>query len=268
MSDYRVKAAYPFDLRQTLESGQAFRWRECDDGVFEGVAMDRFLKIRQQGDELCFFDTSEKEYKEIWEDYFDLKRNYAAIIKRANEDSRLIPMTALCKGIRILKQPAFETLCSFIISQNNNIPRIKGIIERLCNNFGEPVNKGMAFPTAEKLAACNEDDLSVLRCGFRAKYIIDAAQKYISVPSFKSIKGMSYNDAKGELMKIKGVGPKVADCTLLFGFGFLEAFPIDVWMKRAMEQYFPDGLSPDLSDCAGVIQQYIFHYTRSISLKK
>ena len=171
-------------------------------------------------------------------------------------------------GIRILKQEPWETVCSFIISQNNNIPRIKGIIERLCENFGEKIEGGFAFPSAEKIAALSLEELAVIRSGFRAKYILDAARKFASGEiSSERLEQLSTDEARSQLMKIYGVGEKVADCVLLFAFARIDAFPKDVWIKRAMEKLF----SGDLPECAvpyaGIVQQYIFHFARTTKLE-
>lgn len=260
--DFRIDNIYPLDLGLTLDCGQAFRWTPTKDGCFEGIAMGRYLKLRQEGNSLIFYNSSKEDFKNIWYDYFDLGRDYAEIVRRANKDSRLAPMTAMGGGIRILKQDPWEALCSFIISQNNNIPRIKGIITRLCEEFGEKIECGYTFPSAERLSSLTVEDLAPLRSGFRAKYILDAAKKCSTTINLEGLKEKNIDSARQELMTITGVGPKVADCALLFGLGFTEAFPMDVWMKRAMEIIFKDGFPKELSDCAGIIQQYIFNFAR------
>ena len=160
----------------------------------------------------------------------------------------------------------WETLCSFIISQNNNIKRIKGIIERLCRLFGQPIGDSgfFSFPTPETLAAATAEHLAPLRCGFRARYLIDAAQKvcYGQV-RLDAIPSMPMEEARRELMQICGVGPKVADCVLLFGFHRLECCPMDVWMKRVFAVLYPNGLPDCARDFAGIAQQYLFHYART-----
>ena len=167
-------------------------------------------------------------------------------------------------GIRILNQDPWEALCSFIISQNNNIPRIKGIVERLCQTFGDEIDDGWyTFPTAEKLASLEPEDLQPIRAGFRARYIVDGARKVSSGEiNPEKIRVTEINSARSELMKITGVGIKVADCTLLFGLHRVEAFPLDVWMKRAMKTLFPEMSPKDFGEYAGIAQQYIFHYSR------
>lgn len=263
MNNYIARNITPFNLALTLDCGQAFRWSQTDDGCFEGIAFGRYLKVKQENSDLIFYNTTKEDFENIWFDYFDLGRNYGEIVARSSKDARILPMLEGCSGIRILKQSPWEALCSFIISQNNNIPRIKGIITRLCESFGDKAEKGYTFPSPEKLKDLNVEDLSPLRSGFRAKYILDAAKKCSAELNLKEISKLPINEAREKLMTIKGVGPKVADCTLLFGMGFVEAFPLDVWMKRAMATIFVDGFPEDLKDCAGIVQQYIFHYIRT-----
>ena len=158
-------------------------------------------------------------------------------------------------------------LCSFIISQNNNISRIKGIIERLCENFGEKIEGGYTFPTAEKIASLTVEDLAPLRSGFRAKYLIDAAQKVASgAVDLYHLRYFTLDAARDELMKIKGVGPKVADCALLFSHHHDRAFPKDVWINRALDTLFGGELPEIAKDYAGIAQQYIFFYARDTKL--
>ena len=167
-----------FSLPLILDCGQAFRWSENADGSWSGVAMSRELRLKQDGDRLFFENTTPDEIKNIWIKYFDLGRDYTAICERLSADENLKTACSGYPGIRILKQDEWETLCSFIISQNNNIPRIKGIIGRLCENFGDKLpGGGYSFPSAEKMASLESDDLAPLRAGFRNKYIIDAARK-------------------------------------------------------------------------------------------
>jgi N-glycosylase/DNA lyase len=261
--DLIINNISPFDLALTLDCGQAFRWTMTSDDCFEGVAMGKFLKIKQQENSIIFYNTSKEEYDTIWKGYFDFDRDYNEILLKASKNEILKNISQNCGGIRLLKQDPWEALCSFIISQNNNIPRIKGIINRLCENYGEKIEGGFTFPTAEKLATLTVEDLAPLRAGFRAKYIIDAAKKCSSEIDLSSLHELTLDNAREVLMKIKGVGPKVADCTLLFGLGFHSAFPMDVWMKRAMAVLFNNKLPEGFEYCAGVIQQYIFHYART-----
>ncbi len=251
-----------FELSATLDCGQAFRWSSISPTVWCGIANGRYLKIEQKENTIILYNVTQNEYQNIWEEYFDFRRDYNEIIGEIKNE-KLKTAAFFSKGIRILKQDPWETLCSFIISQNNNIPRIKGIIERLCENFGEKIDGGYTFPAAEKIAALTVDDLSVLRSGFRAKYILDAATKVANgTIDLNKLSGISTDVAREELLKIYGVGNKVADCVLLFGVGHLDAFPKDVWIKRALEKMFVGELREIDSAYAGIYQQYIFYYAR------
>lgn len=254
-----------FSLSDTLDCGQCFRWDEQDDGSFVGAVKDKCIKISQQRDKIIIEGSTEKEFEEIWKRYFDLETDYNMICEElVRAVPKLKESAKYASGIRILYQEPWETLCSFIISQNNNIPRIKGIISRLCSNFGREILPNIyEFPSADVLSKITMDDLAPLRSGFRAGYILDAARKVSSGEiDLEKIREMPMNMARKELIKIHGVGPKVAECTLLYGLHRLEAFPMDVWMKRAMSTFF-SGLSPEnFGKYAGVAQQYIFHYSR------
>lgn len=237
-----------------------------DDNSFEGVALDKYLKITKKTDKIILMNTSKEDFENVWKDYFDLSLNYNYV--RSELEKTNDKMKKICNyspGIRILKQDPWEALCSFIISQNNNIPRIKGIINRLCENFGYQISNGVySFPKANELSTLNDSDLDILKCGFRSKYILDAAKKVSSGEiNLNNIKKMKIDLARKELQKIKGVGPKVAECTLLYGMYRLEAFPMDVWMKRAMEKIFSDMKAEDFGQYAGIAQQYIFNYIRT-----
>ena len=253
-----------FDLAQTLDCGQSFRWEELENGDFKGVAFDREVTVHLDGGEFYIFG-GKAEDGALWGDYFDLDFDYG-IIK--NELSALSPVlksaAEYAPGIRILKQDSWEALCSFIISQNNNIPRIKGIIKRLCESFGDKTpDGGFTFPSAQRLSQLTVEDLAPLKSGFRAKYLIDAALKVSSGEiNLNEVQIMPIDEARQSLMKIKGVGPKVAECALLYGMHRLECFPMDVWMKRAMAVLLPEFTIEDLGQYAGIAQQYIFHYSR------
>ena len=247
-----------------LDCGQAFRWKETENGIWQGIADGKFLSIKQEDHKITFFITSKEDFENLWVKYFDLERDYDKIISSYDEINLITACNAY-PGIRILKQNEWEAICSFIISANNNIPRIKGIIERLCENFGEKIAGGYAFPTPEKLAALEVEDLAVIRSGFRAKYILDAARKIsIGEVDLEKIKTMNFDDAKNELLKIKGVGEKVAQCALLYGFGRIEAFPVDVWVKRIVAELYPDGLPECIKGTEGIAQQYLFHWRRNL----
>ena len=257
-----IYAPENFSLAATLDCGQAFRWREIEGGIWEGIALDRYLKLKQTEDYICLFGVGEKEFYEFWYTYFDLERDYGEIIEKI-ENPTLKKAAEYGGGIRILRQDPWEALCSFIISQNNNIPRIKGIINRLCENFGEKIEGGYSFPSAKRIAQLTIDDLSVLRSGFRAKYIMDAARKVaLGELNLEALKHIHCEEAREKLLSIYGVGNKVADCVLLFGLNHLSAFPRDVWIKRAISEMFGGELREAESEFAGVYQQYIFYYAR------
>lgn len=264
-TDILVTIPY-FSLTDTLDCGQAFRWTAQPDNSFTGIACGKFLHVAQHGDTVIFYDTTPSDFDEIWRPYFDLDTDYDAIRKALSFQPTIRTAMEHAGGIRILRQEPWETLCSFIISQNNNIPRIKGILSRLCEHFGEELASGVYdFPTAQTLAACTVDDLSPLRAGFRAKYLIDAAQKVSSGEvNFTRIQNASLQDGEAELTQIFGVGTKVAQCVLLFGFHKLDAFPVDVWVKRILAHYFPRGFPKRAKRYGGVAQQYLFHYERML----
>ncbi len=257
-----------FELLHTLDCGQAFRWEEKQNGIWCGVAFNRYLELEKLTDgTIILYNTSVEDFDNIWCDYFDFNRDYGEIITEISSNEILKKASNFGKGIRVLNQEPWETLCSFIISQNNNIKRIKGIISRLCENFGEEINGYYTFPTAEKISSLTLEDLSVLRSGFRAKYILDAAQKIANGEiDLYNLKNLSTDEARAQLMKIKGVGPKVADCALLFSHKHIDAFPKDVWIKRAMEVLFDGELPQEAVPFAGIVQQYIFFYARETKL--
>lgn len=256
-----------FSLAQTLDCGQAFRWQPLpgEPGAWQGVAQDKVLVVREAQGRL-HFSCSQAEFDSFWRGYFDLDEDYE--IKRAAL-SALSPVlaeaAAFAPGIRLLRQDPWEALCSFIISQNNNIPRIKGILQRLCQGWGSPIpGTGLSsFPAPQALMGETPESLAPLRTGFRAKYLIDAAQKVSSGEvSLEAVDKAPLEEGRRELQKIRGVGPKVAECALLYGFHKTQCFPMDVWMKRAMHTLLP-GFSPaDFGENAGLAQQYIFHYSR------
>lgn len=254
-----------FSLRDTLCCGQCFRWEELPDGSFWGIASGKAITVRQEEDRLLW--QGDPAQKEFWDEYFDLDTDYAAFVRDFQGDPTLQKACQMAGGIRLLRQDPWEALCSFIISQNNNIPRIRGIVDRLCQLLGEPVAggtaDGYAFPTPERLAAQTEKSLAPLRAGFRTGYLLDAAEKVASGRlSLEEVAVMPLEDARTALRTIRGVGPKVAECALLYGFHRLEAFPVDTWIKKVLARYYPQGFPP--LQPAGVAQQFLFHYIRSL----
>jgi len=254
-----------FDVAQTLDCGQAFRWRKMGDGSYTGLTGRTVCNILQTPDGIQLRGVTDREFEEVWYNYFDLGRDYAAIKQRLSAHPVFAKAVEYAPGIRVLRQDSWEALCSFIISQNNHLKRIQGIVRRLCEVFGEPLENGeYLFPEPETLARASLEELAVLRAGFRARYLLDAARKVASGQvRVQELAKLPLEEARAELMKITGVGIKVAECTLLYGCGRIECFPVDVWIGRAMKQLFPDGLPACASDCAGIAQQYIFHYVRT-----
>ena len=248
-----------FDLQKTFECGQCFRFDKNADGSYSGIAYGKSLTLYQRPDGVELFGVTKAEFEKTFFDYFDLSRDYNEINKILSRDTVLKDIIPFSRGIRILNQQPFETVVSFIISASNNIPRIKKIIASLCENFGQ----NGSFPSPQTLAECSVNDLGVIRAGFRDKYIIDCAKKIASGEiDLEKIKQMSYRDASAELQKINGVGQKVADCSLLFGFGFVNAFPKDVWIKRILAHFYgvTDEKSLNFYGYGGIAQQYLFYY--------
>jgi N-glycosylase/DNA lyase len=266
---FEVKKPKNFDITQIFDCGQCFRFDRIDENAYEGVVSGKYIKISQTEDKLKLYNTDEKEWDGFWSDFFDLKTDYSKIIKSFSDDKILTEAAEFAGGIRILKQDAWEALCSFIISQNNNIPRIKGIIRRMSEKYGKEIyddgnKKYYSFPDAKTLYLAGEDEIFALRTGFRAKYIYDAAKTVFQDPHFlDDTAKLDTKSAAEKLLTVKGVGNKVAACTLLFGFARYDAFPVDVWVKRILEKYYPHGGSGHLcGKYAGVAQQYLFYYER------
>lgn len=253
-----------FDIRQTLDCGQSFRFKCDENGVWTGIVGKKQLKLYKSEDTIIIENMSEEEFNKNYYSYFTFDIDYSAIKQTLSADVTLKKAVEFSPGIRILKQDKFETVCSFIFSQNNNIPRIKGIIERFCENFGEKIDEeNYSFPTADTIAKLEVEDLAPIRAGFRAKYIIDAARKIDSGEvELENLETLPLAKAQEELMKIKGIGPKVADCVLLFSCKQFSAFPQDVWIKKVMQEYYPNGLPSCTKGIEGIAQQYLFDYIR------
>lgn len=262
----KLKNFENIDLVQTFECGQCFRWQKNSENSYTGIFKGKKLELSQLTPNTIILSTDMSDFKKIWYKYFDLETDYKKIGENITTLHPILKKAYIeCSGIRILRQEPWETLCSFIISQNNNIPRIKKIIKSLCDLFGDKIenSKEKSFPSSEVISKLNLEDLEPIRSGFRAKYILDAARKISSkIVDFKKIENLDYIDAKNELMKIKGVGPKVADCVLLYGFHRLEAFPEDVWIKKVMNKFFKNESPKIFGEYAGIAQQYLYHYSR------
>lgn len=278
----KVDGLTNFNIAQIFDCGQCFRFNPVaspqHDAEFEGVAFGRYIRIGQDTpDSVTLYNVTEADFNNIWKHYLALDLDYSAVrldiaerFAAATEGrDRIMPLAMECgEGIRILRQEPWEAICSFIVSQNNNIPRIKKIIETMSEAYGEKISfEGKnyhAFPTAKALADAGESAIFNLRTGFRAKYIYDAACRIADGEfDFDALRSASPEEAERLLSKIKGVGPKVAACAMLFGFEKTEAFPVDVWIKRVLAKYYPDGLDISaLGRYAGIAQQYLFYYER------
>ena len=284
MSDYKLKNVCDFDLAQTLECGQCFHFVKLDENDYVLTAKGRLLHVSQQADTVTFYDTEEDEYVNVWKDYFDMDRDYSEIKNKLLEkDDKLKDAIESMWGVRILNQDFFETLISFIISQNKQIPHIKKIVADISAKFG--TYKGTyggtdmyTFPTLEQLADASEEDFKELKTGFRAPYIMDAIRRNMAGQFDRNeLKSMDYDSCIKELMAIKGVGEKVANCVCLFGLGKKEAFPVDVWIKRIMETMYFGGVDTpkdkiaafakeQFGELGGFAQQYLFYYGKSIKM--
>lgn len=257
-----------FDLKKIFECGQCFRWNPDENGGYVGVAHGKAARIYRDGGSVFITGTA-ADFESVWYDYFDLGRNYADIRKTLCIDEYMQKASDFGAGIRILNQEKWEGLCSFIISQCNNIPRIKKIIETFCREFGDAVEfEGRiyyTFPTAKKTARLTEEDLAPLRCGYRAPYIISAA-KAVSEGELDldALAAADFNMALKLLKSQRGIGDKVANCVILFALHKLDAFPVDVWMKKAIAEHYGGKLDPAVfGRYAGLAQQYMFYYQRS-----
>jgi N-glycosylase/DNA lyase len=262
-----------FDLSDTFECGQCFRFNKTQTGAddYEGTAFGKYLRIYHK-DGNIYLKTNSGGFNNIWRSFFDLDRDYKKISETFENDEILKKAAEYGKGIRILKQEPFECLISFIITQNNNIPRIKKIIERLCENFGEKIISDeesgrifYAFPTAEKIAELDLSDLDVIKSGFRAKYIHEAAKRIHSGEiNLNDVYDLDSENGAEYLKQLKGVGNKVASCVLLFSYNKLDAFPVDVWIKKVLEKYYPSGFDykTAFGAYAGLANSYLFNYER------
>ncbi len=260
-----------FSLSQCLDCGQAFRWVQRSKGYL-GVALGCAVYAEQNGDTLTIDGIDNKSIPAFFR-YFDLQRDYASLQKHFSSDPFLKEGISYASGIRVLAQPPFETLITFIISANNNITRIKRIIDSLCIRFGMPLERGAYdFPSPAALADATEDSLLQCGTGYRAAYIKNTARMILDGFNLDSISKLPYEKARKALTALPGVGLKVADCVALYGFSFLQAFPFDVWMKRVLcgiygysgktDAHMRSFVDSKFGKYAGIAQQYLFHYAR------
>lgn len=260
-------------IQQISESGQCFRLNQIAEERYALVAFGQYLEIEQRGGELLLSCTQE-EYETLWRQYFDMESDYGVYRNAVpGEDVYLSRAVAFGSGIRILRQDVWEMLISFIISQQNHIKRIRKCIEMLCQRYGERVtleNAGLAgsnavyytFPTVQALAQASEEELRACNLGYRSRYIVGTASSVLNGEvNLDALKSMEYSQAKAELLKLSGVGGKVADCICLFGLHHMDAFPVDTHIRKAVDAHYPAGFPFEkYRGYAGVMQQYIFYY--------
>ena len=263
-------------LKQIAESGQCFRMNQISEKRYGLVAFGEYVELLQLDDCRAEVLGVPQEMLPVWEDYFDLGYDYGSVVKMLceGEDVFLRKAAAFGSGLRILRQEPFETLISFIISQNKNIPAIKKIIEKICLTYGEKKRRRIkggsdiayyAFPAPEKLAEAGKDALRTLGLGYRDEYVHGAA---LAVAEGRldlcKLKDKSGEEVILELMALRGVGRKVASCVALFAFHKLESVPVDVWINRVIEEIYGGSFTWETyKDQAGLIQQYMFYYIRN-----
>jgi N-glycosylase/DNA lyase len=293
-----IKEAKNFDIKQILECGQCFRWEKISDTDYIIIAFERVIEVTQEGDEVTIHNTNEEDFNNIWIKYFDLERNYDEIKNTLAQDDILKKSVEFGYGIRILNQEKFEILLSFIISARNSIPSIKRTVKKISERFGEKIVykdvEYSTFPTPEKIKAATLEEIQETGASFRSKYLIDTIKRvneaievkkdyeahkesYVERPEILDfdldyIYKLSDEECHVALQKFMGVGAKVADCVMLFAMEKHSAFPVDVWVKRAMIHFY---VAPDLSlnkmrvfardkfgALSGLAQQYLFYYAR------
>lgn len=285
---YVIRNCKSFKVKDIFDCGQCFRWNEQPDGSYTGIFGNNVMNVKQEidtdGYKITFTGICDGEIEQICKDYFDLERDYEGIKNTLSKvDSYLLESIKYGEGIRILKQDLWEMIISFIISANNNIPRIKGIIDRMSKKYGTKIKfQGKVyytFPTAEQLKDASVEDLRALGLGFRDKYIFETTKKINSgeISLEKMYQEKDTKKIREELLTLSGVGPKVADCILLFStLNRFDVFPIDVWVRRVMNDLYinnPDEkkvnkkeiekIAKDkFGDLEGIAQQYLFYWRR------
>ncbi|MEW9123811.1 MAG: DNA glycosylase, partial [Thermotaleaceae bacterium] len=272
-------------LSHIFECGQCFRWWGEADGSYTLAAMGKVINVSRQGEQLILHPASKEEFDTIWYSYFHLDQNYREIKKRLSQNDEIMKKAAAFgSGIRILRQDPWETLISFIISSNRGIPMIQKSIEDLSQRYGQYLGNYRGkeiydFPKPEDLLNRSIDEIKQAKTGYRAKYIVDTAAIVAEGQiDIYQIKNLPTEEARKTLMRMSGVGPKVADCILLFSMGKYDAFPIDTWVKRVMEYFYvPQGIPLNrlqayakerFGEDAGFAQQYLFYYARELGVGK
>jgi N-glycosylase/DNA lyase len=273
-----------YDLAATLASGQAFRWRKQVDG-WEGIIGARWVRLKQCDRGILAQCATPLDDWAWLAHYLQVEIDLASVLLSFPDDEPMRQAVTACRGLRLLRQEPWECLASFILSSTKQIVQIQQIVSLLCERFGESVlvpvghEPAFAFPTADRLAACAEADLRNCKMGFRAPNLLRTARIIASGGlNLQSLATRSVNDARAELLKLPGVGNKIANCVLLFAYGFQQAFPVDVWVMKALRQlYFSKRrvgakrlarfTATHFGPNAGYAQQYLFHYMRTRKLK-
>ena len=261
-----------FVPEHTFDCGQCFRWEKQPDGSYIGVAGGQAVRIKADEDCVTIDGITEKDYEIFWKNYLDADRDYSEIKKKVSTNEIMQNAVSFGNGIRILRQDFFETLISFIISQRSSIPKIKSSVEKMCSLWGDEITfEGKTYytvPTPEKIASLTEDDIRSIGVGYRAPYILKAAQAILN----GDIKEATLQDsdtpsARESLLSLYGVGDKVCDCVLLFSLGKYDLFPADVWIKRVMEESFNTKDAKNIGEnlfgnYSGFAQQYLFYWRK------
>lgn len=271
-----------FELEHIFECGQCFRWNKQEDDSYIGVISDRIIKISKDGNSIFIESNNEDDIESIINNYFNLETDYKEIKnKLSNADEYLKNSIEYGHGIRILKQDIWECIISFIISANNNIPRIKKIIENISRTYGKKIcfngNDYFLFPTPEELSKASVQDLRNLGLGFRDKRVYTTTQMILNNEiNLNELQNESTTVVREQLLKLDGVGEKVADCILLFGFNRWDTFPVDVWVRRVMNELYIHNADENKVNkkeiiklakdkflgIEGLAQQYLFYWKR------
>jgi len=263
-----------YDLAATLDSGQAFRWRRTDNS-WHGVVGRHFVRLTPAADGIHAAVANPVESWDWLIHFLQADTDLAAILKTFPDDAPMRAAVAACPGLRLLRQDPWECLASFLLSSTKQIVQIRQIVGNLCERFGGPVHHDFAFPTPQRLAATSEAELRACKMGFRAPSLLQAARRISEGRlDLERLRTLDYAAARAELMTLRGVGGKIADCVLLFAYGFDTAFPVDVWIERALQElYFPRRrasakrlrhfAATHFGPHAGYAQQYLFHYMRT-----
>lgn len=279
-----------YDLAATLSCGQAFRWTRCAAGIlpaahWEGVIGTRWVRLQATDQGILAHSASAVDDWHWLTDHLQTGVDLAAVLASFPDDEPMRAAVAACRGLRLLRQEPWECLASFILSSTKQIVQIRQIVAQLCQRYGEPVAvpeghaPAFAFPGAARLANCRESELRECKAGFRAPHLLEAARQVASGElNLGRLPSLSLDEARRELLRLRGVGEKIANCVLLFGCGFPTAFPVDVWVRKALRQlYFPKRRpSPQrlqrftethFGPHAGYAQQYLFHSIRLTAKK-